>query len=59
MNVPPFRADQMGSLLSPIVLSEARAGWRAGEVDAATLRGAEDTAIVEAVRRQLCSSVAR
>ena len=30
MNLPPFRADQMGSLLRPAVLSQARGGGAAG-----------------------------
>jgi 5-methyltetrahydropteroyltriglutamate--homocysteine methyltransferase len=49
---PPFRADQVGSLLRPAALAQARAGARRGEVDAATVRSAEDVAIREAVRRQ-------
>jgi len=49
---PPFRADQVGSLLRPAALSALRARWKAGEVDAPTLRAAEDDAIREAVRRQ-------
>jgi len=52
MSLPPFRADQVGSLLRPAELSQTRARWRAGEIDAATLRTAEDAAITEAVRRQ-------
>lgn len=48
----PFRADQVGSLLRPAWLAEQRARWRAGEIDAASLREAEDRAISEAVRRQ-------
>ena len=49
---PPFRADQVGSLLRPSWLSEARAQHRRGELDAAVLRVAEDRAIAEAVQRQ-------
>ncbi|MBX9609276.1 MAG: 5-methyltetrahydropteroyltriglutamate--homocysteine S-methyltransferase [Gammaproteobacteria bacterium] len=52
MSHPPFRADQVGSLLRPASLATLRARRRAGEVDQATLRAAEDAAIVEAVRRQ-------
>ena len=48
----PFRADQVGSLLRPAVLAETRARFRRGEVDAATLRTAEDAAITDAVARQ-------
>jgi hypothetical protein len=38
----PFRADQVGSLLRPAALAETRARFKRGEVDAATLRAAED-----------------
>ena len=48
----PFRADQVGSLLRPAALADTRARFKRGEVDAATLRAAEDAAITEAVRRQ-------
>jgi 5-methyltetrahydropteroyltriglutamate--homocysteine methyltransferase len=48
----PFRADQVGSLLRPPALVEARQSFKRGEVDAATLREAEDRCITEAVRRQ-------
>ena len=49
---PPFRADQVGSLLRPAALAETRQRFKRGEVDATTLRDAEDAAIREAVRRQ-------
>ena len=49
---PPFRADQVGSLLRPEALATARARWKAGEIDAATPREAEDRAVREAVQRQ-------
>jgi len=49
---PPFRADQVGSLLRPAALAGLRQQFRQGEVDAATLRAAEDSAIRDAVRRQ-------
>ncbi|UCE31781.1 MAG: 5-methyltetrahydropteroyltriglutamate--homocysteine S-methyltransferase [Burkholderiales bacterium] len=49
---PPFRADQVGSLLRPASLVEARAGHRAGALDAAGLRAVEDAAIRDAVARQ-------
>ena len=52
MMPPPFRADQVGSLLRPAALAETRARFKRGELDAATLRAAEDAAITEAVRRQ-------
>ena len=49
---PPFRADQVGSLLRPPALAATRERSRRGEIDAAALRAAEDAAITEAVRRQ-------
>jgi 5-methyltetrahydropteroyltriglutamate--homocysteine methyltransferase len=49
---PPFRADQVGSLLRPAALSDARARHRSGQLDAASLQAAEDAAITEAVRSQ-------
>ncbi len=49
---PPFRADQVGSLLRPAALHQARAAHAAGTLDATGLRAAEDTAIRAAVRRQ-------
>jgi len=49
---PPFRADQVGSLLRPAALAEMRAGWRRGEVGAEALRAAEDAAIRDAVAKQ-------
>jgi 5-methyltetrahydropteroyltriglutamate--homocysteine methyltransferase len=49
---PPFRADHVGSLLRPAWLSAERARWKAGEIDADTLRAAEDRAVREAVQRQ-------
>ena len=48
----PYRADQVGSLLRPDWLAEARQRFKAGELDAAALRETEDRAIVEAVKRQ-------
>jgi 5-methyltetrahydropteroyltriglutamate--homocysteine methyltransferase len=49
---PPFRADQVGSLLRPTHLAEARARFKQGAVDAAALRKVEDEAIREVVARQ-------
>jgi 5-methyltetrahydropteroyltriglutamate--homocysteine methyltransferase len=49
---PPFRADQVGSLLRPAALAETRARFKRGEIDAPELRGAEDEAIRDAVRQQ-------
>src|SRR5262245_10687209 len=49
---PPFRADHVGSLLRPPALLKARDDFAAGRIDAGELRGIEDDAIREAVRRQ-------
>ena len=49
---PPYRADQVGSLLRPARLAEARAQWKAGELSAEALRALEDESIADAVRRQ-------
>jgi len=50
--VPPFRADQVGSLLRPAHLIEARQQVRAKTLDADALRRIEDEAIREIVARQ-------
>jgi 5-methyltetrahydropteroyltriglutamate--homocysteine methyltransferase len=52
MSRPPFRADQVGSLLRPTWLAQTRARWKAGELPAAELREAEDRAVAEIVQRQ-------
>ena len=52
MKRPPFRADQVGSLLRPAGLTQARARFKRGEIDSATLRENEDLAVRAAVRRQ-------
>lgn len=49
---PPFRADHVGSLLRPEGLAAARRRWKAGEIDAETLRSIEDRHVREAVQRQ-------
>jgi 5-methyltetrahydropteroyltriglutamate--homocysteine methyltransferase len=49
---PPFRADHVGSLLRPPELLRAREEFAAGALSADQLRGAEDTAIREVVRKQ-------
>ena len=51
-DLPPFRADHVGSLLRPKQLLDARAEHAAGRLDAAGLREAEDTAIRDVVRLQ-------
>lgn len=52
MSRPPFRADQVGSLLRPAWLAQTRARWKAGEIGATSLREAEDRAVAEVVQRQ-------
>ena len=49
---PPYRADQVGSLLRPAWLSEARLQAKGGQLDAAALAVIEDRAIFEAVQQQ-------
>ena len=49
---PPFRADQVGSLLRPPELKAARERHKQGEIGAAELGELEDDAIRTAVRRQ-------
>jgi 5-methyltetrahydropteroyltriglutamate--homocysteine methyltransferase len=49
---PPFRADHVGSLLRPPQLLQARDDHAAGRIDDDELRGIENEAIREAVRRQ-------
>jgi 5-methyltetrahydropteroyltriglutamate--homocysteine methyltransferase len=49
---PPFRADQVGSLLRPQRLLEARAKRERGEISAEALRAVEDDSIREAVNLQ-------
>ncbi len=49
---PPFRADQVGSLLRPAALKEARAKRTAGQIDAAALRQVEDQAVIDAIHKQ-------
>src|SRR5882757_1393521 len=49
---PPFRADHVGSFLRPKALIDARAQYRAGEIDAAALRAVEDDSIRGIVKFQ-------
>ncbi len=49
---PPFRADQVGSLLRPQSLIDARRGFRDGRLSATELRRAEDAAIRTVVAKQ-------
>ncbi|MDF2114951.1 5-methyltetrahydropteroyltriglutamate--homocysteine S-methyltransferase [Roseiarcaceae bacterium H3SJ34-1] len=52
MSKGPFRADQVGSLLRPPAVKEARAQKAAGQVNAEELRKVEDTAIRHVVKLQ-------
>ncbi|HTV51355.1 MAG TPA: 5-methyltetrahydropteroyltriglutamate--homocysteine S-methyltransferase [Steroidobacteraceae bacterium] len=49
---PPYRADQVGSLLRPATLMAARQEARAGRLSPEALRAQEDGAIREIVARQ-------
>ncbi|RJS91088.1 5-methyltetrahydropteroyltriglutamate--homocysteine S-methyltransferase [Salinisphaera sp. Q1T1-3] len=49
---PPFRAEQVGSLLRPPKVQAARRRYAEGDISAAELRALEDVAIAEIVRRQ-------
>jgi 5-methyltetrahydropteroyltriglutamate--homocysteine methyltransferase len=49
---PPFRADQVGSLLRPKELAEARKNFKQGRLDAKVLKEIEDRSIREAVAKQ-------
>jgi 5-methyltetrahydropteroyltriglutamate--homocysteine methyltransferase len=49
---PPFRADQVGSLLRPAELAQARAKAKAGQLSAPELKAVEDRCIREAVEKQ-------
>ncbi|MGH8867185.1 MAG: 5-methyltetrahydropteroyltriglutamate--homocysteine S-methyltransferase, partial [Actinomycetes bacterium] len=51
-DVPPFRADHVGSLLRPKPLLRARDEHAAGRLPAAELRAIEDEAIRDVVRMQ-------
>ena len=48
----PYRADQVGSLLRPAWLADARSRFKSGMLDADELHRTEDRAIAEAVQRQ-------
>ncbi len=48
----PFRADFVGSFLRPAYLIHARERFEAGQLDAASLRKLEDTAIADLIAKQ-------
>ena len=49
---PPFRADEVGSLLRPAALKDARARFQAGNLDAPALSDLEDECIRTVVAKQ-------
>ena len=49
---PPFRADQVGSILRTASLKEARAKREQGEINAAQLNAVEDQEIQKIIRKQ-------
>src|SRR5215510_6829214 len=49
---PPFRADEVGSLLRPSKIKEARARLEKGEISADDLRKIEDSEIDKIVHKQ-------
>ncbi|MBN9496808.1 MAG: 5-methyltetrahydropteroyltriglutamate--homocysteine S-methyltransferase [Alphaproteobacteria bacterium] len=49
---PPFRADQVGSLLRSAPLKEARDKHHKGEIDAAALKAVEDAEIKKLIAKQ-------
>src|SRR5580693_9478053 len=49
---PPFRADQVGSLLRPPALKEARVKRARNEIAAEALRAIEDREIEKAIKKQ-------
>jgi 5-methyltetrahydropteroyltriglutamate--homocysteine methyltransferase len=51
-DVPPFRADHVGSLLRPPELARARADFKAGRIDGDELRAVEDEAILAVMALQ-------
>jgi 5-methyltetrahydropteroyltriglutamate--homocysteine methyltransferase len=54
---PPFRADHVGSLLRPRSIFEARAKFRAGELDAAGLREIEDREIAAMIPKLAATGI--
>ena len=49
---PPFRADQVGSLLRPAALKAAREARAKGEIGAAELKAVEDREIKDVIKKQ-------
>ena len=51
-DLPPFRADHVGSILRTAPLKEARAKKAAGQIDAAALKAVEDAEIRKIIAKQ-------
>lgn len=51
-SLPPFRADQVGSLLRTRPIADARARRAAGEINADALKQVEDSEIEKLIRKQ-------
>src|SRR5262245_29022102 len=51
-SIPPYRADEVGSLLRTAPLKEARAKYAQGGITAAQLKTVEDEEIRKLVRKQ-------
>lgn len=51
-NKPPFRADQVGSLLRTAPLKEAREKFSAGSISASNLKEVEDIEIIKLIKQQ-------
>jgi len=56
-DLPPFRADHVGSLLRPAELKEARARHQAGEIGAEQLKTVEDRAIEALIAKQAATGL--
>src|SRR5262249_5793569 len=50
--VAPYRADQVGSILRPQLIKDARTRREKGEITAAELQAVEDAEIAKIVRKQ-------
>ena len=51
-NNAPFRADEVGSLLRPQAIKEAREAFANDKIDAEALKAVEDNCIREVVKKQ-------
>ena len=52
ITAPPFRADQVGSLLRPQSLKHARERFAAGQISRAELKSNEDREIINLIGKQ-------